>query len=294
MPAKKKPTKKPRAVKKKTRRPAKKSKTPATPKGCHIAGCDITERHYHRPRQSPNEEEAKRIIREMKRNPPESHQKLRRQIDDLVLQPWALEVFRNHIRNVVKELEKDRLLREKDRLLREKEGKDPGMHTSSDFKDFFGRGAVLTDSEKFYLLAAFHDVSPEVESMPPIMDKSAWGGDYAKGYWKWYDGDGDECATYLDERRAAMLQRYIEQVKAALAVSAALPRLTPCARAVLDYLKKCGGEPRKHGVICNQVVNSETGENYSRGSVTEALKRLRERGCVGHVEPRGGYYYVKD
>jgi len=144
-------------------------------------------------------------MRAKREDPPKWKRELLREIDRLARQPGVLTIFREHIRAVATALHDA-----------------PPDSRGSNWKDFFGSGAALTLPEKFYLLAAFHNVFAEAERMSPIME---WNIDETKRkYWKpaeWgyavrYADYGGQCADRSEkELQPAVLRRYFKEVTAA-------------------------------------------------------------------------------
>lgn len=139
--------------------------------------------------------------------PPEWKRELLRKIDALAWQSGALAVFREHIRTVAKAL-----------------ADAPKDNQGSNWQDLFGPERELKLSEKFYLLAVFHDVFAEAERMSPIME---WGMDEAKpwqqpewGYCNRYNSDGSQCVELpKEELQPRKLWEYFKKVKAAVATA---------------------------------------------------------------------------
>ena len=133
---------------------------------------------------------------EAREHPPEWQRELLRQIDGLVKKPGALAMFRKHARCVA------------DTFAVARKDKD-GYYER---RDLLAPGPSLNLSEKFYLLAAFHDVFAKSEQMPLIIVDWPTSPHYTQ-YWSY----ASDFSALSDERlQPHVLQRHLEDVKEAV------------------------------------------------------------------------------
>ena len=109
------------------------------------------------------------------------------------------------------------------------------------------------------------------------------------------EGKTKEILDYYDGRffgRAATLLRTWAYECREAGTEDESPRLTPCAKRVLAYLKKRRSKYLTVGQV--HVTNPETGEIYHPNSIKAALKQLCELGLIAHHSQKahGGFRYI--
>ncbi len=162
-------------------------------------------------------------MRRNRRDPPAWKLELLRQIDSLAQLPGAVDVFNRHVQAVAESLASEKTA--KDALPELAEGKvmsSPEYHAKYSLRDLLGPGPGLTLPEKFFILAAFHDVLCEAERMAPIavwdlpeLPEAAEDPRYPALVM--YLHYGSQCADLPDHMlQPDVLRRYVEDVKAEL------------------------------------------------------------------------------
>ena len=195
------------------------------------------------------------LIREnMRRNrqdPPAWKRELLRQIDSLARMREVQDVFRKHVQTVAQEL-----------------AEKYHANKSTGPKELLGPGPGLTLPEKFFILAAFHDVLCEAERMPPIMKWHLPGLPEAAKDPKYpafcmYAYHAGQCADLPDDKlQPDTLRRYVKEVEAELS------RLTD--HAGVEH-KKAGSGPDKGSPATNNVATEDKrAQEYRQGMRRDA------------------------
>ena len=170
-----------------------------------------------------NEHLIRENMQRNRRDPPAWKRELLRQIDSLARLPGAVDVFKRHVQAVSESLASDNEAKDALPELAEGEGMSfAEYHAKYSVRDLLGAGPGLTLPEKFFILAAFHDVLCESERMPPIMnwgfdEEADWYNDPQYPAFCMYGHYAGQCADLPDEKlQPDTLRRYIKEVKAEL------------------------------------------------------------------------------